>query len=93
MYTPVKKIYTYETLSSTEWQNLQSDMHFSPNTYIGIEETLEKKIEALKAYSMETRDFPHPRSREAIENLAKYRGQSVGMPAAEAFSLIRETVR
>ncbi len=93
MYSPVKKIYTYETLSSTEWQNLQTDMHFSPNTYIGIEETLEKKIEALKVYSMETREFPHPRSREAIENLARYRGQSVGMSAAEAFSLVRETVK
>ena len=89
----VKKLYTYETLSSTEWQNLSTDMHFSPNTYIEIENTLQKKIDALNAYSVELRKYPHPRSPEAIINLARYRGQTVGVRSAEAFSLIREIIK
>jgi N-acetylglucosamine malate deacetylase 1 len=35
------------------------------------------------------RDFPHPRSRLGIEQLARWRGVSVGMRAAEAFVLGR----
>ncbi len=89
----VKRLLTYETLSSTEWQNLNSDMQFAPNYYVDIDETLQRKIEALKAYSIETRAFPHPRSPEAIINLARYRGQSVGLRAAEAFSLVREIIK
>ena len=36
------------------------------------------------------RDWPHPRSTEAIKSLAKWRGASVGLEAAEeAFMLIK----
>ena len=48
------------------------------------------KIKALEAYESEMRDWPHPRSIKAVEHLARWRGATVGVEAAEAFMLIRE---
>ena len=65
----IKKILSYETLSETEWgQELYT---FKPNIYFDITNTFEKKVQAIKAYLSELREFPHPRSIEAIEALAK----------------------
>lgn len=89
----VKKLYTYEVLSSTEWQSSSAAHVFVPNTYIEVDDScLMAKKEALKAYSIELRKYPHTRSEEAIDNLAAYRGQSVGKLAAEAFCLLREVL-
>ena len=41
------------------------------------------------AYAAELRDWPHPRSRQGVEHLARWRGATVGMEAAEAFMLGR----
>lgn len=90
----VKKIYTYEVLSATEWQSSQTSHIFVPNTYVEVDsKMLEVKKQALKAYSIELRQYPHTRSEEAIDNLAAFRGQSVGVCAAEAFCLLREVVK
>ncbi|KAF1076905.1 PIG-L deacetylase family protein [Methanogenium sp. MK-MG] len=86
----VKKILAYETLSETEWG--QPIAPFIPNVYCDITDTLFKKIEAIKAYKTELKEFPHPRSLEAIEALAKKRGSEIGVRSAEAFSLVREVV-
>ena len=86
----VKRILSYETLSETEWG--QSIEPFIPNVYIDISETFEAKIEAMKAYESELKQYPHPRSLEIVEALAKKRGSEVGVKAAEAFILIREIV-
>ena len=89
----IKKLYTYEVLSSTEWQSSTNAHAFMPNTFVEVDaQCLNAKKEALKAYSMELREFPHTRSLKAIENLAAYRGQSVGKNAAEAFCLLREVL-
>ena len=61
-----------------------------PNLYISIDKTWEYKLNALKAYSSEMRNFPHSRSIEAINNLAKLRGSQVGYSLAEAFEVIRK---
>ena len=42
---------------------------------------------------MELRDFPHSRSLESINALAKTRGASVGLKMAEAFEVIRRIER
>lgn len=89
----VETIYTFEVLSATEWQSSDMRYAFIPNTYIDISESIEKKMDALKEYSQEIRNFPHPRSAEAIRNLARYRGQSVGMEYAEALCLVRDLRR
>ena len=81
-------IYTFETLSSTEWQSKDQKM-FQPNTYVDISETLDKKIEALSKYTTEMRPYPHARSLEGVRILAQYRGLEVGRKHAEALRLIR----
>ena len=86
----VKKILSYETLSETDWG--QPIEPFVPNVYVDISETLGKKIEAMKAYGSELKQYPHPRSLEIIEALAKKRGSEVGVKFAEAFILIKEIV-
>ncbi|HIP35867.1 MAG TPA: PIG-L family deacetylase [Crocinitomix sp.] len=82
----VKEIYSFEILSSTEWNY---PISFSPDTYYDINDTLDLKIKAMKAYSSELCEYPHPRSLEGIELNAKYRGMSVGKKAVEAFKNIR----
>ncbi len=83
-----REIYTFETLSSTEWQN-KNNNKFSPNNYVDIKDTFNKKIEAIKKYSSELREYPHSRSLEGIKILAQFRGLEVGLFYAEAFCLIR----
>ncbi|OOV88036.1 PIG-L deacetylase family protein [Oceanospirillum linum] len=84
----VKEIYTFEVLSSTDWQ--PSDLApFTPNLYVDISDYLEQKKQALEAYDCEIRPAPHSRSYEHIEILAKHRGYSVGLHAAEAFIQLR----
>lgn len=88
----VKEIATFEIPSSTEWAFGQFKSPFCPNIFVDIKATLSTKIEALKQYRTEVRDFPHPRSPEALQALAQYRGSTVGLEAAEAFALVRKTI-
>ena len=85
---PVKRILSYETLSETEGGSLIKI--FVPNVYEDITNTFNIKIEAMKKYRSEIREYPHPRSLEIIEALAKKRGSESGFKLAEAFILIRE---
>jgi LmbE family N-acetylglucosaminyl deacetylase len=85
----VKRILSFEVPSSTEWQSPTTNKAFLPNWFEDISETLELKIKALKAYESEIRIWPHPRSIQAVDNLVRWRGASVGCEAAEAFMLIR----
>ena len=84
----VKKIYGFETLSSTEWSTPSIGPPFDPNYFIDISQTLDLKLAALKSYKNEMRKFPHPRSFEAVDHLARLRGSRVGLSAAEAFEVI-----
>jgi len=86
---PVKEIYTFEIPSSTEWSFGQFQAVFRPNVFVDIETTLEIKIQAMQLYESECRQFPHPRSLDALRVIAKRRGSIVGVPAAEAFELVR----
>ncbi len=61
---------------------------FYPSVYENIEKEFSFKLKAFKMYKSEVTKFPHPRSLEAIENLAVYRGIQVGLKKAEAFKLI-----
>jgi LmbE family N-acetylglucosaminyl deacetylase len=88
----VKKVYSYEVPSSTEWAFSQFNKDFRPNVFFDISVTLEKKIEAMEIYESEARIFPHPRSPEALRALAKRWGTVAGLEAAEAFELIREII-
>lgn len=86
----VKTLLFFEVQSSTEWQPPGSAPPFAPNWFVDVSLTLELKMKALAAYTMEMRDWPHARSCEAVEYLARWRGASVGCDAAEAFVLGRQ---
>ena len=86
----VRRILSFEVPSSTEWQAPAAQPAFVPNVFMDVTDSLERKLEALKAYSGEIRSFPHPRSVEALTALARWRGANAGFRAAEAFVLIRE---
>jgi len=85
-----RKILCYEVLSETEWAAPFVDSAFIPNVFVNISETLGTKLKAMSEYKSELKEFPHPRSLEAISALAKMRGTAVGVEAAEAFMLVRE---
>ena len=86
----VKCILSFEVPSATEWQSPIVSQAFVPNYFEDISETLEVKIKAFKTYDSEIRKWPHARSIKAVENLAHWRGSSVGCEAAEAFMLVRQ---
>jgi LmbE family N-acetylglucosaminyl deacetylase len=88
----VKRVLFFETLSSTEWRPPSSMRPFAPNWFNDISAFLDQKRRALEAYAEELRPYPHPRSVEAVEYLARWRGASVGLAAAEAFELGREVI-
>ncbi len=81
----VANLYAFETLSSTEWGE-----SFEPVRFVGIETTLERKLRALECYSGEMRPFPHARSLQAVEALARLRGAQNGLAAAEGFAVLRQ---
>ena len=84
--TSVKGIFSFPVLSSTEWNFART---FRPNYYVDIDSFLETKLEAMKAYSSELREWPHPRSLEAIGYEARLLGAHVGKNAVEAFQVLR----
>ena len=82
-------ILTYYTPSSTEWGGFDRNRVFCPNVFIDIENYISVKLDALSVYKDELKEFPHPRSIENVENVAKYFGSQVGLSFAEPFCLIR----
>ena len=84
----VSEIYAFEVLSSTEW-GAPRHAPFVPNLFVDISDQLTVKMKALEAYVEEMRPSPHSRSLVHAELLARHRGNSVGIEAAEAFEVCR----
>ncbi len=84
----VKKIYSFEVPSSTEWQTT-GYLPFTPNTFIDISKYVENKKKSMDCYNEEMRNEPHARSINNTIRLNKLRGNSIGVHYAEAFMLIR----
>jgi LmbE family N-acetylglucosaminyl deacetylase len=83
-------IVTFETMSGTEWRASSDPRHFHPNMFVEIsKEGLESKIKAMESYEFEKREYPHPRSPEALTIRAKMWGIANGLELAEAFQIIR----
>ncbi|MBR9942179.1 PIG-L family deacetylase [Lachnospiraceae bacterium Marseille-Q4251] len=85
-----KRVYAYETLSETGWNIPNIVNEFIPTVYEDITDTYEVKLEAMAIFESQLSAFPEARSIGAIKALAKYRGATVSVKAAEAFSLVRE---
>ena len=86
----IKELLFFEIASSTEWSIPNQGSHFEPNWFVDISDTIEQKLVALEAYSMELRSWPHPRSIKAVNYMARLRGATIGVDAAEAFILGRK---
>ncbi len=86
----VKSLFFFEVPSSTEWRIDAKSKMFNPNWFEDISSFKNKKFKALKAYSLELRKWPHPRSIKGVESLVSWRGATVGVDAAEAFILGRK---
>jgi len=82
----VKEIYSFEVLSSTEWNY---PLSFSPDIFVDISDTLDLKLKAMGAYRSELQNYPHPRSLEGIRKNAEVWGMKVGLKYAEAFKVVR----
>lgn len=92
----IKRILSYETLSETEWGNQKTGKMedvFLPNVYIDISDTVEDKLEAMKCYKPELKEFPHPRSLRGIIVLSEKRGMESGLKNAEAFMAVKEVIK
>ncbi len=77
----VKKLLHFEVPCSTAWGG-----EFQPNYFVELDaELLAKKLTAFSCYDAEIRDYPHPRSKTGLNDLAHWRGAAVGLRAAEAF--------
>ena len=85
----VDEVLLFEVPSSTEWSFGQLGSTFRPSVFMDISDTLDLKLAAMACYQTEARAFPHPRSPEALTALARWRGATVGLQAAEAFDVAR----
>lgn len=84
----VQQLLFFEVLSSTEWQCTPAPV-FWPNYYVDVSDFLQVKCEAMKIYTSELREWPHPRSCRALEMQAALRGSAIGVDAAEGFVIGR----
>lgn len=80
---PVKELIAYEIPTTTRF--CDQDSFFVPNCYIDVSKEFKKKLQAFKIYATENRVFPHPRSPQGLEILARERGLACGADFAECF--------
>lgn len=83
-------VYAFPVPSSTEWAFGSFTPRFTPQRFVDISATLDRKVNALNCYSDEVRPAPHPRSIDAVTASAVHYGAMVGVAAAEPFSVVWE---
>ena len=82
------EILACEVLSSTEFG--PADKRLKPHCYIRVsDDNLHAAVDALGCYKGEIRNWPHPRSKEALVYQLRLRGAECGWGAAEAFEILR----
>lgn len=85
---PIREFWYMEVPSCTEWALNTAFNRFQPNTFVEVgKDGVDAKIKALSMYRGVMRPYPHPRSAEAIEGFAAYRGCQSGCNYAEAFEV------
>lgn len=85
---PLQSLHFMEIQSATDWAYDTDRDGFRPNLFVEIESEIDSKLDALSCYRNVMRDYPHPRSVEAIKGLAAYRGGQSGQKYSEAFQTI-----
>ena len=86
----IEAVYAFDTASSTEWAFPRT---FLPDTWVDISATLEQKLAAMACYESEVREYPHPRSLDALRYRARAWGNQHLLDAAEVFMTVRRTMR
>lgn len=87
---PVKEIYAFETVSSTEWNFTYGGEQFAPNVFVKLtKEQFGKKLAAMEKYETELCEYPHPRSLEMLKAVAARWGGVAGGQPVEAFEAVR----
>jgi len=89
----IRRLLAYETLTETHLAPPYLVPAFQPNVFINITDTLEVKLEAMRAYQTQIQPDHQPRSIAGLRALATLRGTHIGCPAAEAFVLLGEFTR
>jgi LmbE family N-acetylglucosaminyl deacetylase len=80
----------YEALSETEFAPALVETAFIPNVFIDVSKYQERKLEVMKVYDSEIMPDNFPRSINAMESLAGFRGSRICVKYAECFMLIFE---
>lgn len=86
----VREFYCFYTSSSTEWG---VPRNFVPDTWVDISEEIEGKIKAFERYHSEIREYPHPRSTDALRYQSYFWGNQCCMDSAEVLMTIRKIIR
>jgi len=86
----VKRVLSYEILSSTDALPSGVTRAFVPNVFVDISKFIDRKLEIMELFATELHEYPLPRSLDSIRALARHRGSTIGAEYAEAFSLVRE---
>lgn len=86
----VRRILSYETLSSTDAAPPQIARAFVPNVFVDISPFIDRKSEIMRTYETEAQSALLPRGDSAIRALARVRGATIGVEYAEAFMLLRD---
>lgn len=84
----IERVLAYDVLGVTNFGGTTAS--FLPNVFYDGFDYVERKLAALRAYDVEVRPFPHPRSPEALEAQGKVAGALAGLRWAEGFQLVRE---
>jgi N-acetylglucosamine malate deacetylase 1 len=87
--TGIEVVAMYETLSETHWNVPGAEPQFAPNWTVDITPVIDKKIAAYRQYASQVSKPPGPRSAEAVEALAVFRGSQASVGYGEAFQLVR----
>jgi len=82
----ITSVWHFEVPSSTGWFR-DGQGTFSPTAFVDVSDYWHLKAQAMTAYGPEIPAWPHARSTEAMEALARFRGSSVGIVSAEAFEI------
>ena len=85
----IEIVAAYETLSETHWNAPHIEPNFTPNWVVDISGHINQKLGALGCYKSQISKFPGPRSIEAVEALAKFRGTQAGFGYGEGFHIVR----
>lgn len=78
-------VFFYEPISPSG----RSYVAFRPQLYVPVEETIEKKLDALRAHKTEYHKFGKEDWIEGVNARCGFRGYEIGVKYAEAFEVLR----